>query len=58
MWNQMMEENEGFKKQNSKKGFEKNQHACSMEDFFVVSDFTARQYLTLAGLTWTNQSSS
>ena len=38
-------------RQNSKKGFEKNEHACSMEGVFVVSDPSARQYLKVAGQT-------
>ena len=58
-----MEEKAGIKKQKSKKGFEKNEHACSVDSvegiFLVtVSDSTARPFLKLAGLTKTNQSSS
>ena len=37
------------KKQNSNKGFEKNEHTYSMEKIFLVSDFTACQYSKLAG---------
>ena len=44
MWNKMMEENVGVERQKSKKGFEKNEHACSVEGVFVVSDPTARLY--------------
>ena len=32
-------------KQNSKKGFEKNEHACIVLGIFVVSDLSACQYL-------------
>ena len=35
----------GVEKQNSKKGFEKPEHACSMEGVLWVSDWTARPYL-------------
>ena len=30
-WNKMVEEKAGVERQNSKKGFEKNEHACSVE---------------------------
>ena len=40
------------KEQNSKKGFEKNEHACRVEGF-SKSDSTGSQYLKLAGPTWT-----
>ena len=36
MWNKMMEEKAGVERQNSKKGFEKNEHACNAEGVFVV----------------------
>ena len=41
MWNKMMEETSGVERQNSKKGFEKNWHFCSVEGVFVVLDLTA-----------------
>ena len=47
--------NIGAKKQNSKKRFEKNENAGSVEGVFVLVGFTARQCLKLAGPTWTNQ---
>ena len=58
MWIKMMEEKAGVERQNFKKGFEKNEHACSVEGVFVVtvSDWTARQYLKVTGLTWKIQS--
>ena len=34
----MMEEKAWVERQNSKKGLEKNEHACSVEGVFVVSD--------------------
>ena len=37
LWNRMMEEKAGVERQNSKKGFEKNEHACSVQGVFVVS---------------------
>ena len=43
------------KKPNSKEGFEKNEHACSVEEVFDVSDSTAHPYLKLSGLTRTNK---
>ena len=43
----MMEEG-GVDRQNSKKGFEKNEHACRVEGVFVFSDPSARQYLKVA----------
>ena len=46
--NNMVEEKAGVEKQNSKKGFEKNEHACSVEGVFVVSDLSARPCLRLA----------
>ena len=33
------------------KGFEKNEHACSVEGVLVVSDPSVRQYLKVAGPT-------
>ena len=54
----MMEEEAGVEKQNFKKGFEKNGHACSVEGIFLVSDYTARPYLNVAGQTQTIQGSS
>ena len=44
LWNNMMEEKAGVKKQNSKKGFEKNDHSCSMEGILLVLNPTASQY--------------
>ena len=41
----MMEENAGVERQNSKKRFEKNEHACSVLEVFVVSDLSAHLYL-------------
>ena len=54
----MMEEKEGVKKQNSKKGFEKNEHACIVEGFFADSDSTAHPSLKLTSSTKTYQSFS
>ena len=51
MWNKMMEEKAVAERQNSKKGFENNEQACSMEAVFVVSDPSARHYLKVAGPT-------
>ena len=42
----LMEEKAGFKKQNSKKGLQKNEHACSVEAVSQRSD--VRPYLELA----------
>ena len=39
LWNNMVEENVGIEKQNSKKGFEKNEHAWSVEGVLWVSPF-------------------
>ena len=48
-------------RQNSKKGFEKNEHACSVEGVFVVLDPSARRqarlYLKVSSLTRRIQSS-
>ena len=52
----MMEEKEGVKRQNSKKGSEMSEHACIVEGVFVILNSTASQYSTLAGQTWKNQS--
>ena len=49
MWNKMIKEKEGLKRQSSKKGLKKNQYACSMEGVFLVSDPSASQYLKVAG---------
>ena len=57
MWNKTMKENERVKRQNSKKEFEKNEHACIVEKVSVVSDSNASPYLKLAGPTQKNQSS-
>ena len=48
----------GVEKQNSKKGFEKNEHACIVLGVFVVSDLSARQYLKVPGLSRKIQSTS
>ena len=58
MWNKMMEEIAGVLKQNSKKAFGENEHACSVWGAFKVSDSTACQYLKLASPTWTKPSKS
>ena len=58
MRNKMMEEKAGVERQNSKKGFEKNGHVCSVEGVFMVLDPSASQYLKLAGQTQKNQSLS
>ena len=47
----MVEEKAGVEKQNSKKGIEKNEHACSVEGNLLVSDSTARPYLMVVGPT-------
>ena len=57
MQNKMTDEKEGVKKQNSKKGFEENEHVCSVKAIFRVSDSTARWFLKLAVPTQTNQNS-
>ena len=57
----MVEEKAGVEKQNSQKGFEKNQkieHACSVEGVLWVSDSAARPYLKVASPTQKIQSSS
>ena len=65
MWNKMtvMQEKEGVERQNSNKGFEKNEPARIVERFSVFLDSTACPYLKLAGPsssrpTRKNQSSS
>ena len=35
----------GVEKQDSKKGFKKNEHVCSVEKIFKALDSTASQYL-------------
>ena len=42
--NNKVEEKAGVEKQNSKKGFEKFEHAYTVEGVFWVSDSTARPY--------------
>ena len=42
----------------SKKGFEKNEYACSVERIFLVLDYISYLYLKVAGLTQTIQSLS
>ena len=58
MWNKITGivkgEKARVKKQNSKKGSEKNEHACSVEG--VSSSTRHCSYLMLAGQTLTNQS--
>ena len=54
----MLEEKAGAEKQNSKNGFEKNEHACSVEGVLWVMDCTARPYLKVPGQTWKIQSLS
>ena len=44
----MMEKKAGVRRQNSKKVFKKNEHACIMEGTFLVWDSTALQYLKVA----------
>ena len=48
----MMEETAGVERQNSKNGFERNEHACSVEGVFVVSDLSACPYLKVTCPTW------
>ena len=52
MWNKMME---GVERQNSNKGFEKNEHACSMEGVFVVLYWSACLCLKVVGQTSKHQ---
>ena len=54
----MVEEKVGVDKQNSKKGFEKNENAYIVEGVSWVSDSTACLYLKVAGPTWKIQSLS
>ena len=53
-----MEEKARVERQNSKKGFEKNEHSCSVEGVFIVSDWTVRLYSKVVFPTWKIQSSS
>ena len=48
----MMEEKSGFKKQNSKKGFQKNGHARSVEGILLVSVLNFRIPLLVRILSW------
>ena len=45
LWNNMVEENAGVEKQNSKKGFEKNEHACIVEGVLGFRIFLPIWYL-------------
>ena len=54
----MVEENVGVEKQNSKKGFEKNEHACIVEGVLGFLIFLPVLYLKVAGPTRKIQSSS
>ena len=54
----MVEEKAGVKKQNSKKGFEKNEHACIVEGVLGFRIFLPVLYLKVAGQTRKIQSSS
>ena len=49
MCNNIVEEKAEVEKQNSKKGFEKNETACSVEGVLWVLDSTACPYLKVAG---------
>ena len=57
MWNKTMDEKAVVVRQNSKKGLEKNERACSVKGVFVVSDPSACLYLKVAGHTRKIQSS-
>ena len=59
-WNNKMEEKAGVKKQIFKKGLglEENEHTCSVEGIFLVSDSTAPPYWKLVCPIRTNQSLS
>ena len=48
----MVEEKVVVKKQNSKKGFEKNEHACILEGVLGFLIFLPVWYFKVAGLTW------
>ena len=54
----MVKEKAGVEKQNSKKGFEKNEHACIVEGVLGFRIFLPDWYLKVAGLTRKIQSSS
>ena len=56
--NNMVEEKAGVEKQNSKKGFEKNEHACIVEGVLGFRIFLPVLYLKVAGPTRKIQSSS
>ena len=56
--NNMVEEKAGVEKENSKTGFEKNEHAYIVEGVSWVSDSTAHPYLKVAGPARKIQSSS
>ena len=47
--NNMVEEKAGVEKQNSKKGFEKNEHACIVEGVLGFRIFLPVWYLKVAG---------
>ena len=48
LWNKKMEGKARVEKQNSVKGFDKNEHTCSVEGVFVVLDWTAHPYFKVA----------
>ena len=54
----MVEEKAGVEKQNSKKGYQKNELDWSVEGVLWDLDWSACQYLKVAGPTWKIQSSS
>ena len=56
--NNIVEEKVGVKIQNSKKGFEKNGHACNVEGVLGFRIFLSVLYLKVAGPTRKIQSSS
>ena len=58
MWNMMMEEKAGAERQNSEKGFEKNEHACSVEGVLGFRIFLPVWYLKAPSQTRKIQSSS
>ena len=55
MWNKIIEQKAGVgspvERQNSEKGLERNEPSCSVEGVFVVSDWSSRRYLKVAGRT-------
>ena len=53
----MVEEKPGIQTQYSKKRFEMNEHACSVERILRFSNWTACLYLKVACSTWKIQSS-